>query len=337
MRAVVMHGSFDVRVEEVPTPEPAEGEALVRIHKVGICGGDLHYYDGTSPYAAYPSIHGHEMVGTVESVRGECGLRAGTLVTGEILRPCGTCFACRHGKPNCCANLQVVGAGAPGAYAEYAVYPVRRLHGIPAELDDDDGVLVEPYSIGYHISHRAPIQAGETAMVIGCGTIGLTVLDVLKTMGVRVVACDLSEHRLRAAQRFGADACIHSASEDAAQRILELTDGEGAALVCEATGSAAVMSQTPSYAASGGSIVLAGITGNSVLLDGLLVTRKELSIYGSRNAAGDFEPVLELMRRGRLHQRALITKRFPLEEAPQAFAYLYEHQTQELKTILELC
>ena len=110
MKAVVMHAPFDVRIEDVPTPEPGDGEALVRILKVGICGGDLHYYDGTSPYAVFPSIHGHEMVGVVEALNGESQLDIGDLVTGEILLPCGTCFACRHGKPNCCANLRVIGA-----------------------------------------------------------------------------------------------------------------------------------------------------------------------------------------------------------------------------------
>ena len=336
MKAVVMHAPFDVRIEDVPTPEPGDGEALVRILKVGICGGDLHYYDGTSPSAVFPSIHGHEMVGVVEALNGESQLDIGDLVTGEILLPCGTCFACRHGKPNCCANLRVIGANATGAYAEYAVYPIRNLHPVPQGLSPDDAVLVEPYSIGYHVSHRAPVPPGETALVIGCGTIGLTIIDVLSSMQVRVIACDLSERRLDAARRFGAAACICSTSEDAVSRVHALTAGEGAALVCEATGNNAVMSQTPSFAAAGASIVLAGITGDTVLLDGLAVTKKELSIFGSRNAAGEFGHVLKLMQHGMLHHRALITKRFPLEEAAQAFAYLHQNQTRELKTVLEL-
>ncbi len=336
MRAAVLYGPFDLRVEEVPRPTPGPGEALVRIRKVGICGGDLHYYDGTSPYCHFPSIHGHEMVGTVEAVAGDSDLHAGELVTGEILRPCGTCFACRHGKPNCCANLRVIGASSPGAYAEYAVYPLANLHRVPAGLTEDDAVLTEPYSIGHHISHRAGIAAGETALVMGAGAIGLTTIDVLKTMGVRVIACDLSERRLAAARRFGADFCIHGATEEVGVRVAALTDGEGAAAVYEATGNPSVMAQALDYAAAGGTVVLAGITGKPIAIDGLLVTKKELSILGSRNAAGEFPAVLRLMAEGRLHQREMITRHVPLAEAPEAFRHLHERPGEEIKVVIEM-
>lgn len=335
MKALMFFAPKDARIIEIPRPEPARDQALVRILKAGICGGDYHYYDGTSPYAHYPHVYGHEMVGIVEKVCGQCALHEGDMVTGEIILPCGKCFACRHQKPNCCSNMGVVGQYANGIFSEYAVYPLCNLHKLPDGLDADDGVLVEPYSIGHHIAHRAPVQEGETVLVIGCGTIGLTVIDVLKTMGTRVIAADLSASRRAVAMSFGADSFIDAAKTDMGAEVLRLTDDEGVAVVYEATGSTQVMSTTTQYVASGGSIVIAGITGKPVTLDGLQITKKELSIFGSRNAYGDFERVIELFHEGKLHQRQLITRRVPMERAPEAFRELYEDHAAEIKVVLE--
>ncbi|MGI6084461.1 MAG: zinc-binding alcohol dehydrogenase family protein [Acetivibrionales bacterium] len=317
-------------------PEPKEGQALVKVIQAGICGGEVHYYDGTSPYCNYPQIYGHEMVGEVVKVMGESDLKPGDIITAEILLPCGTCYACRHGKINCCINMKVIGAQTQGAFAEYIVYPIKNLHKIPPELSIDDAVLVEPYSIGYHVVKRSQIQSGDTALVFGTGTIGLTIIDVLKSKGISVIAVDISDKRLEKAISIGADHTINARTENALEKVLELTGGDGAGTVFEATGNAKVISDTINYVAAGGVIVIAGITGSTVEFNGLLITRKELSILGSRNAAGDFEPVIQLMKEGRLNQRKLITGKFPMDQAAKAFELLHTDPHSQIKVVIEM-
>ncbi|HVI42055.1 MAG TPA: alcohol dehydrogenase catalytic domain-containing protein, partial [Anaerovoracaceae bacterium] len=211
MKAIVFHAPKVVSIEDVPIPEIKDDEALIKVLQVGICGGDIHFYDGSHSYANYPQIYGHELVGRIEKLPENAdGFKIGDLVVAEILIPCGTCYPCRHGKPNCCANLKVIGAHTQGAFAEFAVYPIRNLHKVPGNVSIDSAVLTEPYSIGYHCVERSEITSGETALVLGVGAIGLTIVDILKTRGVRVIAADLSEFRLNKAKAMGADVVINS-------------------------------------------------------------------------------------------------------------------------------
>ncbi|HML36760.1 MAG TPA: alcohol dehydrogenase catalytic domain-containing protein, partial [Bacillota bacterium] len=257
MKAIVFHAPKEISIEDVPVPEIKDDEALIKVLQVGICGGDIHFYDGSQPYANYPQIYGHEVVGHIEKLPPNAyGFKEGDLVVAEILSPCGTCYPCRHGKPNCCANLKVIGAHTQGAFAEFAVYPICNLHKVPDNVSIDSAVLTEPYSIGYHCVERSEIAPGETALVLGVGAIGLTIVDILKTRGVRVIAADLSEFRLSKAEAMGADVVINSGREDLLSRVKELTDGEGAGVVFEATGVSAIMSMTQDLAAAGGVIVI---------------------------------------------------------------------------------
>ena len=338
MKAIVFHAPKEVSIEEVPIPEYGPDEALIKVIQVGICGGDVHFYDGSQPYANYPQIYGHEMVGTIEALPegADTDLKQGDLVVAEILSPCGRCYPCRHGKPNCCADLKVIGAHSQGAFAEYAVYPVRNLHKVPDNLDIDSAVLVEPYTIGYHCVQRSEIGEGETALVIGAGAIGLTIVDILKSRGIRVIAADLSEFRLNKARAMGADEIIDSGREDLLARTMELTQGEGAGVVFEATGVSSVMGQTQDLVAAGGMIVIVGLTTKEVTFNGLNFTKREMTIHGSRNSVGAFGPVLKLMSEGRLHEKELLTKKIAFEDAVEGFRYVAGHLASEGKVVIEV-
>ena len=335
MKAIVFHAPKEISIEDVPIPKIKDDEALIKVLQVGICGGDIHFYDGSQPYANYPQIYGHEVVGHIEKLPPNAhGFKEGDLVVAEILSPCGTCYPCRHGKPNCCANLKVIGAHTQGAFAEFAVYPVRNLHKVPDNVSIDSAVLTEPYSIGYHCVERSEIAPGETALVLGVGAIGLTIVDILKTRGVRVIAADLSEFRLNKAKAMGADVVINSGREDLLNRVRELTDGEGAGVVFEATGVSAIMSMTQDLVAAGGMIVIVGLTSKDVTFHGLYFTNREMTIHGSRNSVGAFGPVLELMSEGKLHEEELLTRKIPMADAVQGFQYTAENLANEGKVVI---
>ena len=335
MKAAIFYAPGDVRLEETQKPEAKPGEALLRVKKIGICGGDVHFYTGMHPYSNYPQIYGHEIVGEIEELNGASELRAGDIVVAEILIACGRCYPCRHGKPNCCVDLKVIGAHTQGGFAEYAVFPIANLHKVPDGLSLDDAVLVEPYGIGYRCVERSEIAEGETALVIGVGAIGLTVVDILKTKGARVIAADISEFRRKKALAMGADDTIDPGREDMLRRVMKLTEGEGAGVVFEATGNSRVMASTEDFVAAGGTIVIVGLTNDKVPFTGLNFTKREMTLKGSRNSVNAFEPIMRLMAEGKLHQKELLTKRFPFDQALEAFAYTAEHIQTEGKVVLE--
>lgn len=336
MKAIVFRAPKEIYIEEVPIPEIKQGEALIKIQQVGICGGDVHFYDGSHAYANYPQIYGHEMVGIIEKLpQGEVGdFKLGDCVVAEILIPCGECYPCRHGKPNCCSDLKVIGAHTQGAFAEYAVYPIENLHKVPENLSIDSAVLAEPYTVGYRCVQRSEIVSGEKALVIGAGAIGLTIIDILKSKGVYVIAADLSEYRLNKAKDLGADILIDSGREDLLGKVLELTDGEGVGFVFEATGVGKIMSMTQELVAAGGTITIVGLTSQDVSFHGINFTKKEMTIHGARNSVGAFEPVLKMMSQGKLHEMVLLSRKIRFADAVEEFAYVSENLASESKAVI---
>lgn len=332
MKALVFEERLKAVVKEVEIPDPGPDWALVRVEVCGICGGDLHFLNGTHPFTHYPQINGHELVGVIERLpEGETGFAVGCRVVTEIIIPCGNCYPCRRGKPNCCTRLEVLGIHVPGGFGQYVAVPVKNLHKLPEGLTPDEAVLVEPYSIAHHVVGRSELRPDDTALVLGAGTIGLTILDVLKARGIRTIIADLSPYRLEKARCLGADFVVDSAKEDLEKAVMALTDGEGAGAVFEATGVVAVMEQTAGLVAAGGVIVIAGLTTQDVSFPGGALTRKEMTIKGSRNAAGDFEPVLAMLAGGRLHPQELLTKKIPIDDAPEAILSLLRDSSADIK------
>ncbi|MDR1508066.1 MAG: zinc-binding alcohol dehydrogenase family protein [Synergistaceae bacterium] len=335
MKALVFENQFDAAVKDVPKPSIENDQALLKILACGICGGDIHFYGGTHPYSHYPQINGHEAVGTIEKLpEGRADFAPGDRVVPEILIPCGKCYPCRHDKPNCCSNLKVFGIHVPGGFAEYAAVPVKNLHKVPDNLSLDEAVLTEPYSIAHHVVTRSGINSDETALVIGAGTIGLTVTDILKTKGVTVIVADISEFRLEKARAVGADITVNSSKRNLEEEVMKNTDGEGAGFIFEATGVPKVMESTIDLAAAGGTVMIVGLTNEAVSFSGKKITGKELTIKGSRNAYRDFGPVLELMSSGRLHQSVLLTKKIPVAESATEIEGLYRDASNEIKAAI---
>ncbi len=318
MKAAVLHAPHDLRIEDIPTPQPGDNQVRIAVQTVGICGGDLHFYTGSHPYANYPRVHGHELAGRIDAVGKNVTLPPGTRVVLEPLLPCGYCYPCSIGRYNCCDHLRVVGAHVDGAFAEYVVADANYVHPVPDAIPNDHAATVEPYTIAAHGIDRAGVQPGEQVLVVGCGAIGLCLVDLLVSKKAIVTAADLSPYRLELARRMGAARIVNTAETDLVETIQSSTNG-GMPVVFEATGVRAVMEMTERLVASAGRIVIIGLTNDPVTFTGINFTKREMSVLGSRNSAGNFPPVINAMAEGKLHPDVLITHRFPFEHITEAF------------------
>ncbi|GHV57695.1 putative zinc-type alcohol dehydrogenase-like protein YjmD [Deltaproteobacteria bacterium] len=336
MKAMVFENKFEVSVKEVENPLRSPEQALIRILACGICGGDIHFYEGEHPYSNYPRIAGHELVGVIEELpKNFPGLKVGDRVVATILYNCGRCYPCRHGRPNCCADLHTMGIHVPGAYGEFLAVPAENLVKVPDNLTLEEAVLTEPYTIGNHVVGRSGIPEGEAALVLGVGPIGLAIVDILKAKGHKVIVSDPSPYRRRKALAIGADIAVNPAEDDLLAAVLCETDNEGMGYVFEAAGAPKVMESTFSLVAASGTIIIAGLTKYSLTFPGTDFTRKELSVIGSRNAVRkDFEAVLNLLERGVLHPGELLTKTIKIDDAAEEFRKLYADQSKDIKAAI---
>lgn len=334
MRAFVMPSLGVAQVQEWPTPEPKRGEVRVKVAVAGICAGDLYIYKGVNPYATYPCIAGHELAGTVEALgEGVTGWQVGERVVVEPFLGCGTCYPCRIGKSNCCANLTILGIHKPGGYAEFCVAPTTHLHRVPEGMSLALASFAEPLAIGVQSCRRGQVMAGEHVLILGAGPIGLAILEVVKARGAYPVITDLNPERLAFAKTLGAETL--SGGEELLSAALAATKGEGFPVVMEATGAVAAMQQSVELVAAGGRVVIVGLVkpGTGVTFPGLDFTRKELTIVGSRASVGCFPEALALLASGKIRYPNVATEH-SLWEAAEVFALLARDSAAYHKVIL---
>ena len=334
MKAAIMHAPGAMRLGEWETPEPKPGEVKVRVGATGICAGDLYIYKGSNPYAQYPVIGGHEIAGLIEELgEGVDGVSPGERVVVEPFIGCGHCYPCRVGKSNCCMNLAIIGVHRPGGFAESVVAPAKNIHKVPEGLSLTWASFAEPIAIAVQAARRGELQSGEEVLVLGCGPIGLALIEVLQAYGAKVVATDISPERLETAATLGAEALL--SGPNLTRQILERTGGEGMGVVVEATGSPKVMEQTADLVAAGGRIVILGLAkkGETVSFPGLDFTRKEMTVAGSRASAGCFPEALRLLSSGAVHYPKIATE-IPMWQAPETFARLAQNPGAMHKGVL---
>ena len=311
MKAAVFDGPKAMHVGHWEMPRAEVDEVMVKVRAAGICAGDMYIFQGKNPYAAYPVIGGHEICGEVD----------GKLVVVEPFVGCGRCYPCRIGKSNCCAKLKVLGVHCDGGYAEYMTAPARNIHPVPAGLSPIWASFAEPVAIGVQSCRRGGVKAGELVLILGAGPIGLALIEVARAKGARLVVTDVIESRLEFARELGAEAL--KADDTLPQRVMELTNGEGASVVIEATGNAKAMESTVELVAAGGRIVIVGLVkkGTMVSFPGLDLTRKEMTIVGSRASVNCFPESLELLAAGKIRYPKVASE-FSMWDAPQVFAKL---------------
>jgi 2-desacetyl-2-hydroxyethyl bacteriochlorophyllide A dehydrogenase len=303
-----------------PEPTLAPGEALVRVHRIGVCGTDLHAFAGQQPFFSYPRILGHELgVEVIDAGSDPHGLAAGDRCSVEPYLNCGRCIACRRGKPNCCASLSVLGVHRDGGMRPYFALPARKLHR-SATLDYEQLALVETLGIGAHAIERAEPKRDDFILVIGAGPIGLSVIQFALVTGATLAVMDISETRLAFCRdQLGVKHTV-VAGPAAAAAIKAVGGGELPTIVIDATGNAPSMAGTFELAAHGGRIVFVGLFQGDVTFNDPNFHRRELTLCGSRNALPQtFRDIITLVEAGRINTTPWITHRFALAETPERF------------------
>ncbi|WFA88189.1 zinc-binding alcohol dehydrogenase family protein [Paenibacillus amylolyticus] len=337
MRAIVCEEIDQLKLQDLPQPERAEGEALVAIRRIGICGTDLHAYKGNQPFFTYPRVLGHELAAVIEEIGpNEAGLQPGDQVSIIPYLHCGHCIACRSGKTNCCASMQVMGVHVDGGMREKISVPVSHL--LSAEgLTLDETAMVEPLSIGAHAVRRAGIKPGEHVVVIGAGPIGLGVMAFAKQAGARVIAVDRNLDRLELSRTWaGADDLVQ-ANEHTVQQVAEITGGDYATAVFDATGNVNSMNEAIQYVAHSGQLIFVGLVKADITFHDPEFHKREMSILGSRNATlEDFEQVLSTLRQKKLSMDGYITHRVEFNELPTAIDQWLLPDSHVVKAIVEL-
>jgi 2-desacetyl-2-hydroxyethyl bacteriochlorophyllide A dehydrogenase len=311
---------------DVPQPaSPGAGEALVRVHRVGVCGTDLHAFRGRQPFFTYPRILGHELGVEVLAVGADVSdVAVGDRCAVEPYLNCGRCIACRRGKPNCCRDLKVLGVHVDGGLRETFIVPAVKLHA-SLTLSFDQLALVETLGIGAHAVERATLSPGETVAVLGTGPIGLAVIQFALAAGARVIAVDPNAQRLafcRERLGFSKDATLDpTVYPDVANRLAELTQGDLPTAVFDATGNASSMAASFNYPSHGGRLVFVGLFTGDVTFNDPNFHRRELTLLASRNSRPeDFRHIIAWVESGQVDTTPWITHRATLREVPDEFA-----------------
>jgi L-iditol 2-dehydrogenase len=341
MKALLLEDYKRLALTEVPEPEIGSHDVLVRVQSCGICGSDVHGFDGSSGRRIPPVIMGHEASGTVAKVGAAVErYHEGERVTFDSMISCGRCLFCRQGRPNLCDNRRVLGVSCQeyrrhGAFAEYVAVPDHIVVKIPDSLPFNEAAMVEPVSVAVHAVNITPVRLGETAVVIGAGMIGLLTLQALRNAGCgRIVSVDLEDGRLALAKQLGADDVLNSRSEDIPARIREMTDGLGADVVMEAVGADATVRMAIECARKGGVVTLIGNVTASVSFPLQSVVTREISVFGSCASSNDYPACLALMGRGSIRVAPMISAAVPLERGPEMFDRLYQREPNLTKVIL---
>jgi 2-desacetyl-2-hydroxyethyl bacteriochlorophyllide A dehydrogenase len=339
MKTIVLEQPGLLRLTDTPPPDqPAVGEALVRIRRVGICGTDLHAFKGEQPFFSYPRILGHEL--GVEIVALGPADQPVNLAVGDrcCLNPylnCGRCSACRRGTPNCCVNLNVLGVHIDGGMRELIAVPTDKLHR-SRTLSLDQLALVEMLCIGAHAIRRAQLAPDTDALVIGAGPIGLSVIQFAQLAGAKVIGMELSARRRAFGHRqLGVERWIDGRSDPLAQ-IQELLAGELPTIVFDATGNSGSMIQAFNYVAHGGKLVFVGLFQGDVTFHDPDFHRRELSLLASRNATDDdFAQVIALLEAGKIDLAPWITHRVSPERIVAEFSHWLQPENGVVKAMLE--
>ena len=340
MKALLLSEYKHLEIASVPDPRPAHGEVLVSVAACGICGSDVHGYDGSSGRRIPPIIMGHEAAGTIAALgEGVTGFAEGDRVTFDSTIFCGACNNCRRGEINLCENRQVLGVSCsefrrPGAFAEYIAVPSRILHRLPENLSFAEAAMLEAVSVALHGVSLAAISSGATALVLGAGMIGLLTLQALRAAGCsRVFVADLDSTRLKFAQQMGA-AAVLSSNDDLAEQVSQLTAGIGVDVAIEAVGRNETVKASIESVRKGGTVVLVGNISPEVTLPLQKVVTRQIRLQGSCASAGEYPRAIELLASGAIQVKPLISAIAPLEEGPRWFERLYAREPNLMKVIL---
>jgi 2-desacetyl-2-hydroxyethyl bacteriochlorophyllide A dehydrogenase len=311
-------GEFAYQQAEKPALTP--GNTIIKIKRIGICGTDLHAFEGTQPFFNYPRILGHELAGEIVETDGAPGFSVGEAVTFIPYFNCGKCIACRNNKPNCCTSIRVSGVHIDGGMSEYLSVPSYSLvHG--NGLSFDELALVEMLSIGAHGIRRANVEPNETVLVVGAGPIGLGTMEFARIAGANVIALDINDGRLAfCREKLGVAHTINALSDNVLEKLAEITNGDMPTVIVDATGNLRAINTAFSYLAHGGRYVLVGLQKGDISFSHPEFHKREATLMSSRNATrADFEHVISSMKNGFIDPTTYITHRVAFNQVKDEF------------------
>ena len=332
MKSVCLKQPGEISLVDIPRTERSEGEILIKVRSAGICGSDIGAYKGVNPLVSYPRIIGHEIAGEVVEVPDdEVGLMPGDRVILEPYVYCGHCYPCSIGHTNCCENLTVRGVHIEGGMAEFVSHPRHLLHKVPDSIPWNLVPMAEPLVISMHAVRQSETKAGEHVVIFGAGQIGLLAAQYALTLGAIPIIVDPVDERLALARSLGITHTINPVSSDALEAIKAITKGRMAEVVIEASGAAPAIRNAIDYVSYAGRISLVGWPKNDIALPTALITKKDLTIRGSRNSVGQFPESLRLIAEGKINVAALLTKSVSIDDTPATVVDIAEHPERYLK------
>lgn len=339
MLQAVMTAPGQIEFNEVPVPEIKDGQVLVRIRRIGVCGSDIHVYHGKHPYTTYPVVQGHEVCGEIVKVADDVtGLKPGDTVTIQPQVVCGECYPCRNGRYNICESLKVMGFQTTGMASEYFAVDAKKVLKLPEGLSFDLGAMIEPLAVAVHALRRCEDIKGKRILVLGAGPIGNLVAQSAKGMGAsEVMITDVSEYRLEVAKKCGIDHCINSQKEDIGKVLIERFGPDKADIILECVGIEATMDQAINNARKGSDIIVVGVFPSKGYVDMGLVQDRELRLIGTlMYREEDYIKAIELVQDGKVNLEPLISNHFSFKDYKKAYEYIQEKGEYAMKVIISL-
>lgn len=334
MKSIVYTGPKTLKYINVPKPRIKAHEVLLKIKSVGICGTDLHIYNGGMNLPT-PLTMGHEFSGIVVEIGSQVqNFKINDRVTGEHVVSCGKCYYCLSGKPNLCPNSKVIGLQLPGALAEYLAIPARLVYKLPAQLSFEEGAMIEPLSIAYYAAHKAGSLLDKKIVVIGQGPVGLLLDQVLQQSGAVVIGVDIASWRLQIAKRKKwANFVVNNQRQDLVQ-VLKKIAPWGADIAFEVVGQASTAELALEITRRGGEVFTLGVFETASKINLMNIVKKELNVHGSWTCAFSFLPSIELVVAKKIDLKSLITHRYRAQDGIRAFREAAAYQDKRIKTII---
>ncbi len=335
----VMTAPGVIEFRETPRPIAAEGQVLVRIMRIGICGSDIHVYHGKHPFTRYPVTQGHEVSGRIEAVgSGVEGLSVGQKVTIEPQVCCGHCYPCTHGKYNLCEELKVMGFQTTGTASEYFAVDAAKVTPLPETMSYDEGAIIEPLAVTVHAAKRFPELKGARVAILGCGPIGILLMQSCKALGAAsVLVTDVSDYRLSVARSVGADYAVNTGETDMEQALRDAFGSDKADVIYDCAGSDITMGQAIRCARKGSTIVLVAVFSKMASVDLAVLNDHELELNTSMMYRHeDYVDAIRLVSEGKVQLRPLMSRHFAFRDYLEAYQYIDENREMTMKVIIDV-
>ena len=328
-----------IEFRDVPVPKVKEGQVLVKIKRIGICGSDIHVYHGKHPYTSYPVVQGHEVSGEIVKLTdGGSNFKEGDKVTIQPQMVCGRCYSCKHGQNHICDNLKVMGFQATGMASEYFAVDLKKVLKLPENISYDHGALVEPLAVAVHALKRGGDIKRRKILILGAGPIGNLVAQAANGMGAQsVMITEISDYRLNIARECGINYCLNSKTQDIGEKLINTFGEDKADLILECVGINTTTEQAIANARKGTDIIVVGVFAEKATVDLGLVQDRELRLIGTlMYQEEDYRKAIELIEESKVKLDPIITEHFPFEDYLEAYKYIEEKKDKIMKVMIKL-